>query len=324
MLSPDDMTHTTDALERLPRQLDRRTLLSERRQTILQQRHTDILPQVSLETPPVKAAWRQVVQLREENRSLRSQLAEERAELQRLSAELNAAQIDFENEVAIIHEGHRKEIEYYQGHLREMTDERNHLQDAHFELEQRYQNLYHSFQTSVEEEARRMVTEATQTIELTPDSAPDLLQDVVKKLESQIKQEENKRLIETLYLKHEVERMGELLKQEREQIATERQNLFAMQQTVRQQAELRYKVLQAHLRARWQAVFAFTSIGGLLLLVVLQFIFLVLLRVPLAGSVSLALLAPIVICSVLSIVLATPFTMVKHIYESAPHKKRVK
>ena len=69
MPTSDDITHTTqvtEAIERLPRPVERRNPV-ERRQSLLQQKHTDMLPQVTVETPPSKVAWRQVIYLRTSN-----------------------------------------------------------------------------------------------------------------------------------------------------------------------------------------------------------------------------------------------------------------
>ncbi len=71
----------------------------------------------------------------------------------------------------------------------------------------------------------------------------------MKTLELQVRQEEDKHLVEALYLKREVQRMAAILDQERQQIEEERHNLLVMQNTAREQAELRQKTLQARLRS---------------------------------------------------------------------------
>lgn len=342
---PEDFTQTTDALdaglqdtgaleanlkdtgvlETLPRTLDWRSILNERRQSILQQKQTESLPRLTNgDTANTKVAWRQVLQLREENRRLRFDLEEQRSELQRLIAEYTAMQEEFDREIAIIHNGHQQEIEHYHQHLNEMIDERNRLQDAHSLLEQRYQNLYHSFQDAAEEEAQKMVTEAAKTLELPSGTTPVLFQDVVKTVEFKVRQEEDKHLIEALYLKREVQSMAEKLQQARQQIDQERQNLLIMQNTVREQAVLRHKMLQARLEARWTMKSVCTAIGVLFLLVVMQFVFLYFLNVRVAPAVSLSILAPIVLCIVCAILFATPYKTIKHIYTGAPHRKKVK
>src|SRR5436190_14578054 len=138
MLSPEDLTQetiapTTDVIERPLRTFDHRSVLSERRQSILHQKssekHTDFLPALTSEIPPSRMAWRQVILLREENRRLRAELETQHAELQRL------AQTEYENELAVVHHGYQQEVELYQNHLRELMEERNSMQQAYFELE---------------------------------------------------------------------------------------------------------------------------------------------------------------------------------------------
>lgn len=324
MLSPDDTTHThqvTESLERLPRSSDRRSRTAERRQSTLQQKDTDVLPSVTVETPHAKIAWRQVIQLREENRHLRFELEEQRTEMQQLLAEYNALQAQFDQDATGIHSGYQQEREQYQNHLQALMDERNRLQDAYTNLERRYMDLYHTFQDAVEEEAHRIVTEAVQTIELSPASAPMLFQDVMKTLELQVRQEEDKHLVEALYLKREVQRMAALLEQERQQIEVERRNLLVMQNTAREQAELRQKTLQARLRSRWKLRSITVTIGMIVLLVTLQFLFLNLAHIKVASEISFLLLLPIIICSLLAFVLSGPFSRARDIYFGAPHKK---
>ena len=325
MPTADDMTHTTqvtEAIERLPRPLERRNPV-ERRQSLLQQKHTDMLPQVTVETPPSKVAWRQVIYLREENRRLRFELEEQHAEMQQLISEYNSLQTRFEQDVAVVHSGYHQEREHYQSHLQELTGERDRLQAAQAELEHRYQDLYHSFQDAVEEEANKIVAEAARTIELSPSSAPLFFQDAMKTLELQVRQEEDKHLVEALYLKREVQRMANILARERAQIEEERQRLLVMQSTARQQAELRQKTLQSRLRSRWKVRTVATTIGMIILLVTLQFLFLNVAHVKLAASISFLLLLPIIICSVLALLLSGPLSRAREVYHGAPHKKKV-
>lgn len=324
MLSPDEMTQTTEALEQLPRTLDRRSSASERRQSILQHKQTEGLPVVTTEPPNGRVAWRQVILFREENRRLRGELEDQQAELQRLMSDYTTLRDGVEQEVAVIHNGYRKEIEQYQTHLQEMMEERNRLQEANAQLEQRYQELYHTFRDEVEQEARKMMTEAAQTVILAPEKVPDLLHDVVKTVELQVRQEEDKHLVEALYFKREVQRIADLLEQERQQMSKERQQLAVWQNSVREQAELRYKTLDARLRTRWRTVSVGTSVGLLALLVVLQFICLAFLHVAVMTPVAVAILAPIVLCVIGAIVLAGPLDMLKHFYLSVPHKKTKK
>lgn len=328
----ETITQTTEALQSLPqtthprvlsRVADRRSALNGRRQHILE-RDTDALPQISLEPPGARVAWRQVIHLREENRHLRFALEQQQLEMQRIFNEYSALQTTYDKEIAVVHKGYQQEIEQYQNHLREMMEERNRAQETYLQTEQRYQILYHTFQDAVEEEARKMVVEATQTVELSPESVPMFLQDAVKTLEIRAREVEDRHLLEALYLKGEVQRMAEELTAERQSLDEERQKLFTMQHTAREQAELHQKMLQSRLYARWKFRSATNSVGLLVTLIVLQFLTLNLFHVPFVTAVAFAIFAPVVLCSLLAFVLARPLTTVKDIYESAPRKKKIK
>ncbi len=318
----DAITSTTESLEQLPRTLDRRSALSERRQSMLQQKQTDDLPALTLDTPHTKIAWRQVVALREENRRLRFALEDQQAELQQLLSDYTTLKDGLDQEIAVIHNGHQQEIEQYQSHLQALMDERNRLHNAYSMVDLRYQDLYHTFQDAVEDEAQKMMTEATQTIMLTPDKAPALWQDVVKTLEIQVRQAEDKHLVEALYLKHEVQRTLAQLEQEREQVDAERQCLVVLQNSAREQAELRHKTLHERLHTRWRVASVATSLGLLGALMVLQFVSLFLFQVHLTTSISLAMLLPVIVCTVLALALVNPLKWVKHIYNHIPVRRK--
>lgn len=340
MLSPEELNPTlddvsrdephTDSLERVPRSFDHRSALAERRQQILQQKvaeqRTDALPApaVTLEPSGTKSAWRQVMQLREENRRLRFELEEVRGERERLVSAYNRIQTELDSDVAAVHTSYLQDIEQTQAQMREIIEERNRLRDAKQTVEVQYQDLSQSFQEAVEQEAYKLVKEATQALEVSPDEAPVLLHDTVKTLELRAQQLEDKHMVETLYLKREVQRLAELLRKEQQQIEQERQNLIVMQYTVREQSELRRKTLQAHLYARWRASFVFVALSLLAVMIVLQFISLALFHVGMGIFTSIALIAPIIVCGILALVLSQPISMMRHIYESAPHKKKVK
>jgi len=328
MLSSDDTTYThqvTESLEQLQHSAEHSSLSDEHAQSPFEQKNTDVLPSVTIEPPHTKIAWRQVIQLRAENAQLHLELEEQRTEMQQLLTAYNALQAQFDQEATDIYSGYQQEREHYQSHLQSLLDERNRLQETYTDLERRYMNLYHTFQDTVEEEARRMVTEAAQTIELSPLSPPDaptVFQDVLKTLELHVRQEEDKHLVEALYLKREVQRMAALLEQEHQQIEEERHNLLVMQNTAREQAELRQKTLQARLHSRARIRAVTITIGMIVLLVTLQFLFLNLARIKVAAGISFLLLLPIIICSLLAFVLSRPLSTARDIYFGAPHKKK--
>jgi hypothetical protein len=325
--APETGELETGALERLSTTTNRRHVLSERRQSILQQKQTDSLPQLDKEailSPHAKIAWRQVIQLREENRRLRSELETQRQELQQLLDDPAFFKKHFGQEVSRIESSYKQELEEYQKKLQLTGEENKDLQARYTSLEQQYQELYHTFQVKVEEEARKMIIETAKTLEITPDSPTDVLQDIVKTVELRVRQQEDKHLLEALYLKRELQRMAAILQKEREQIEKERQNLFAMQYTAREQAQLRQKVLQEGLRARWIVKSVTTTIGALFLLLILQFLFLTAFRIPLEGRLSFSLIAPVVVGIMLAILVATPLKMIKQFYEGAPHRVKDK
>ena len=86
-----------------------------------------------------------------------------------------------------------------------------------------------------------------------------------------------------------------------------------MQNTAREQAELRQKTLQARLRSRWKVRSITVTIGMIVLLVTLQFLFLNLARIKIAAEISFLLLLPIIICSLLAFVLSGPLSRARHL-----------
>jgi hypothetical protein len=317
------LPQTTEAFERLSHVDGRRKFVNGRRPTALYRQQTDPLPQITTETGPIRSTWRQAVHQREENMRLRFELDEVRRELRQVMHAYTETQAEFEKEAAIIHNGYRQEIEQYQNHLREMMEERNRIQEAYRQYEQRYQELYHTFQDAVGEETRKIVSRAWQELEQPSGEVPEVVRDVVKALEARVRPPEHPHLIEALYFKNELKQMITQLDAERQQVEAEHQRLLAMQQTAREQAELRQKTLYQRFRARWRVAALSTSIGLLAVLVILQFVFLSLFHTPVVSPISFSLLAPIVICSALALAFSRPYKSLKHIYEGAPHAKKV-
>ena len=333
LLSPDDTTKTTDGVGQSPRTFDHRSALSERRQNILQQKQlekeTESLPAIKAEAtehgiPSAKVAWRQMIQLREENRYLRHQLDEARGEMGRFLASYTQLQSEFEREVAALQSGQVQELEQYQSHLQEVTNERNRLHESYKQMEHRYQELYANFQATVDEEAERKLSDMAQTLVLSPDSAStSFSHDAMKTIELHLNQLKTRQLVEVQYLAEEVQRVNVHLEQEQAQVEEERQNLLSMQNSVREQAELRRKVLQSHLRARWTAALASMILSALSALVILQYLFLLLFHIHIVLAITFSLIAPIAICVLAAIILARPLTAIRYHYTSAPHKKKV-
>src|SRR5258708_35138681 len=296
MISPDDTTDTTTGpYERSARTVTRREIINEKRQ-----RQTDILPGVNGETTSGgKLALRQVAHVREENKRLRWDLED----LEGLLGENKNARAQLEREIAAMRSSHQLEIEQYQDQLRDMMEERNQMQELQADLERRSQELYHSFHEKVEEEASTMVSEAARTLVLSPDHTPPLLHDVVKTLEFQVKQTEDQHVAEILILMRQAQHKAQLLEQEtaNEQAAiyVELQNLIKLQNSVREQAKMRYKFLDDHLRSRWVTGLTFLTTIALLVLPILQLTFRAL-GLPL----YVWLFLPVALCIVLAYYLA--------------------
>jgi hypothetical protein len=290
MLTPDDMEQTTGAIERPSRTISHRDVLNERRQNKLQQRQTDLLPALNGDAANGKLAMRQVVQLREENRRLRAELAE------------------YERDIEAIHNSHKQETEQYQSHMLEVMEQRNRVQEAHLQLERRYQELYHSFQTAVEEEAQNMVTKATQTLDLHPDERPDTRNDIMKTVELHIKEVEEYHTAEAVYLMQQAQRkalqMEHELARERLKIKTDRENLQAQQTAIREQAKVQQLVLENRLRHQWTLALASMATLLLLILPLLQVVFFSLVRVQLTAPMWFALIVPVAICVLLAVLFA--------------------
>lgn len=333
MLSPDDSMRTEAMRQPARRTFDYRSKIAERRQSILlqrqqekqQDRNTDMLPGIAMEpveVPSAKMAWRQVTLLREENKRLEAGLESVREEMRQLNTRYAAVKADYEKELSIIHNGQQLELEQYHGQLQEVTGERNHLKEAYFQLERRYQELYNDFQQTVEEEARKMVADAAKTLVLTPDDEPEMMRDVMKTIKLHAQQVEDKQLVEVLYLKREVQRLGDQLSRERLELEQERQRLLQMQHTAREQAELRHKVVLSRLRTRWTMAVAFVTTSAIVLLVLLQLLFLGMDHVPFTAGLDFAIFAPILFAVIFSLIFAHPISKIRSIYKSAPHKKK--
>lgn len=310
MQSPDDMTHMTDGIERPSRPMNRRDFVYEKRQNILLQRQTEALPKVNGDSSS-RALQRQLGWLRDENRRLQHELEEYRA-----------IQAEFGTEIDTIRSGHQQELEQFQEQMHEMMEERNQMQETYRQLEQRYQELYHSFQDAVDEEASKIVSEAARTLVISPEHTPELFREVVTTLEYQAKQGEDEHIAEALYYlretRHKAEHLEQLLEEERNQYATERQNLLTMLASVRSQAQLRHDVLHTHLQARWTTALTLMTTILVLLFPLLQIVLYFYLKLPLMA----VFIGPILICIVLAFILAHFRSVTNHYHASVLHKHK--
>lgn len=320
MLLPDEIAQTTEALEDLPLILNHRSILNgQQPEYMLQEKHTDVLPSLTLDTSGTAVTWWQARQFREDNEYLRPLLDQMRIEMQMLITEYNNLKGEYDREIANIHRSYQEGIAHYQQHLHNVVTEHDRLHTAYEELEDRYQELFHNFQGSVEEEAQRRITEASKIVLQSPEKAHSIFQNLVKTIELQYRQEEDKHLAEALYLKREVYRMTQLLESERQQLHVEYQQLYVQQKRMSEQAELRQKMVQT----RWKMVTVVTSLGLVASLVVFQFLLLFLLHVHLSTAMSLSITIPIILCLVLLTMLAAPLGLLRTMYLH-PHKKKSK
>ena len=288
------------------------------------QTQTNMRPFLLSDTSTTKETRSTAAQLRAENAHLHQKLMEQEQQIRQLIHDYSTLRTEHAHTIATIHDGHQQDLEHYQTHLREAIEERNRLQETCTHLEENYQQLYHRFQEVVEEEVQKRLTEATYALQTSPDTAPPILQDALRIFERRARQIEEKSLVETLFLKRELQLLATRLQEERKQLDQERQNLLTMHHTVCEQVELQQKLAKARLHTRWRVASLATAVGSLAMLVILQFLFLYVFHARLTPSVSFALLAPILLCVVLAFTFSKPASMAKHMYFSAPHKKKVK
>jgi len=300
MFSPDDTDFNTSTgpIDRSARVAYRREIINEKRQ-----RHTDMLPKIDGEMSNAKTTSRQIAQLREENKRFRWKIDE----LQHLIYQYRQTQTQLEREIENLHRSKQNEIEQYEIHLREAIEERNQLEATNQELKRSYQELDRSFHENVSEEANKMVSEAANTIILTPEHTPPLLRDVAKTVELHMKQTEDQHVAELLYLIRQAQYKADLLEQElaneREKIASERQNLLDQQARISEQAKYRYTTMQKHLQARWTLVLTLMAAFLLILVPIIQLVF-VAMKVPL----DIAIFVPVVICIGIAFLIARAYT----------------
>jgi hypothetical protein len=300
MLSSDDTTQNTGAIEKVSRPYNHRDYASERRQHILQQKQTDDLPGINSQATQGRIAWRQFIQLREENKRLRWEVAK------------------YIDAIDTIQNMHQEEVEQYESHVDEMKAKQDRTIQDHLELERRYQELYHSFQSAVEEEAQNMVADAARTLELHPLDRAGMTNDAMKTVELHVKQIEEKHTAESLYLLRQAQKKAYQLEyelaEERHQIALERDTMQNMQNSLREQAELRKDMAENRLRARFFSTIIFITTVLVAALLVCQLFLLLSLHLPL----TVALVVPILACIALSAVVAYVRSTARRLFAITP------
>src|SRR6266700_2549729 len=183
-----------------------------------------------------------------------------REENMRLRWELSNLQDQLDNELGAMHNSYQQQIVEYQNQLRDLMEDHNRMQAARIELEQRY----HNFQNAVEEEAQKMVTEAVQTVEITPEHTPFLLRDARKTIELHARQVEDQHVAQALQLMREAQRKAKQLEQEldqeRRQMLAESQSVLNFQNRVREQEKLRFNAQRTRLHAQWMGTVIMTVV----------------------------------------------------------------
>jgi hypothetical protein len=310
--SSENTTDMTGPITKMPRPLNHQDRLTERRQQLLQQKQTDMLPSLpadagASQTAQHRTISRQLIALRKENMHLRAQLAE-------IQAELDA-----------LHSDRHREIEHVRERYQDTAAEREALQDAYLQLEQNYNDLYNNFQSAVEEEAFRMVTEATHTLELSYDEPVSPPNDVKRTVELYVRQAEDRETAHTLYLSRQAERkaarLEEELELERRQLQQELERLFALQKSVREQAELRRETIETHLRAKFSIRFALAASSLLVVLFLLQIVFLTAFHIQVGSLIIFALIAPILLGIIAAGLIAHFRSVWRDISALTPHKQ---
>lgn len=312
MLSQEENGYVpTGAVERPSRRDIRREIINEKRS-----KNTDVLPSLADTPQDGTVSARQISHLREENRRLRRELEE----LQRRIVHLKETEAHLEKEIETIHHGHQLEIEQYQIHLRELMDELNQKQQALSEIEQRFQELYHSFNEAIEDEAQKMVSEAAQTLILAPDHTPAILHDVMKTLEFQVKQTEDAHVAEIMALlrqaQYKTRQLEQEVEREREGMAQERQQIIAMQNNVRLEAEKRFNTIEKRLRAQFSSQIMLLTTVVLLILSTIQLGAIKVFKLP----VGWAIYGPIILCAVLAFLI--PYFTAHARYYSPPKQQK--
>ena len=313
MQSTDEITQNTGSIERISRPFNRREAVNEKRHNLLQQKQTDTLPQVQAETLNNRIAWRQLIQLREENKRLRWLLAEAGRDEGSIAGQPNHDQV--------------QETEQYRERIGVLEAEQERLQEAYHQLEYRYQSLYHSFQSQVEEEAQRMVEDAARTVDFAPIGKTGSFKDALKTVELHVRQVEDKHTAEALYLMRQAQRkaakMEQELTKEREQIALERQNLHSLQASAREQAELRKRIVEDRLQLQYTLTLTLMTTFFLLLLPIAQLAILSFIHIPLTLQMGFALFAPLLIGIVLVAIFSYIRSSARLITAGVPQKKAV-
>jgi len=149
----------------------------------------------------------------------------------------------------------------------------------------------------------------------------------MKTVELHVRQVEDKHTAEALYLmrqaQHKAAKLEQELAKEREQITLERQNLHTLQASVREQAELRKRIVEDRLRLQYSLTMTVMTTFFLLLLPIFQLATFSLIHLPLTLQIAFALFAPLLICVVLVAIFSYIRSSTRLITSGTPQKKAV-
>ncbi|TME64133.1 MAG: hypothetical protein E6I59_07325 [Chloroflexi bacterium] len=272
----------------------------------MQQKQTDNLPQITSQKTHGKFVWRQYIHLREENKRLHWMISK------------------YIDEIDSMQNAHQEKIEYYKSQLDKLKSEQNRTIQDHLELERRYQELYHSFQSAVEEEAQNMVAEAARTLELHTEDGVVMTNDAMKTVKLHVRQIEEKHTAESLYLMRQAQKKAYQLEQElvkeRLQIALERDNMQNQQNSLRQQTELRQQMTENRLHVKFVSTITFIATGLVILLFVFELFFLSWLHIPFTPSLGFALVVPSLLFVALAGLIAHIRSTTRALFSIAPPK----
>lgn len=272
------------------------------REEALQQKNTDVLPSLdAAEAISTPATWK-ALQLREENDRLRSLLAEsEQAREQLFSVR-------------------RQEIERYEQQLQQEIDE-------YQQLELHYQELYHSFQDAVDEEANSLLLEVAHTLALPAEARPPATSEALQAIANQVRHMADQQIAEALYITRQAQRqVTQLEKQlaaEYQQLASERQQMQSAQASALELLAQRKRKMEARLRTRYR--FSLSMIALLfLLLPLLQVIGLSLFHMPTSMPLFFSLFAPVFLYIVVGVLIGRAHEVIQLFLTSGPHRKTIK
>ena len=151
-----------------------------------------------------------------------------------------------------------------------------------------------------------------------------MMNDAMRTVELHFRQVEDERTAEALYLMRQAQRKAKEMEQElaneRQQIAVERQNIQNLHNSISEQARLRKRVVEQHLRAQYTLSLILITTTVLVLLPVFQIILLSLVRIKMTPGTYFLLFVPIVVCVLLASFFSYALSSARVLAANARHK----